>query len=161
MFKYLIFQDPDWDYSSYDFSNFKKDTQYASSYLNATSTDYSAFKSRNGKMIMYHGWNDAALSALATIEHYEAVEKKDPDVKNYLRLFLLPGVLHCGGGPGPGQADWIGLIRKWVENDIAPQRIIVTKTQDGKEVMTRPVYPYPKKAVYDGKGDPEKESSFK
>jgi tannase/feruloyl esterase len=160
MFKYLVFQNSNWDYSSYDFSNFSNTTRYASSYLDATSTDYSAFKKRGGKMVIYHGWNDPALSAFATINHYEAAEKKDDEIREYIRLFLLPGVLHCGGGPGPSQADWIELVRNWVEKGIAPDRVVLSKTVDGKKAMTRPVFPYPNKAVYDGKGDTNKESSF-
>ena len=161
MFKYLIYQDPDWDYSTHDFSNFFDETRYASAYLDATSTDYSEFKKRKGKMIISHGWNDPALSAYATIEHYKALGENDPAITDYVRLFLLPGVLHCGGGPGPDKADWIGLLRDWVENGKAPERVIMSKVQDGEVKMTRPVFPYPRKAVYDGKGDPKLESSFK
>ena len=160
IFKYLVFQDPDWDYVSYDYDDFLNETEYASAYLDATSTDYSAFKTRGGKMIMYHGWNDPALSALATIGHYEAAKRGDEELEDYIRLFLLPGVLHCGGGPGPGRVDWLEVVRNWVENGIAPERVIVTKSKGKKETMSRPVFPYPKKAVYDGKGNPNKESSF-
>jgi len=161
MFKYLIFQDPDWDYSTYDFSDFFKETRYASFYLDATSTDYSEFKKRNGKMIIYHGWNDPALSAYTTIEHYKELGERDPAISDYVRLFMLPGVLHCSRGPGPDKADWIGLLRDWVENGNAPDRVIMSKVRDGQVEMTRPVFPYPRKAVYEGKGDPNLESSFK
>jgi len=160
MFKYLVFQNRNWDYSSYDFSNFSNTTRYASSYLDATSTDYSEFKNRGGKMVIYHGWNDPALSAYATIEHFEAAKSVDSDLEEYIRLFLLPGVLHCGGGPGPSQTDWIKLVRNWVENGTAPEKVVLTKTDDKNESMTRPVFPYPQKAVYDGEGDPNKESSY-
>ena len=101
LFKYLVFNDSDWDYSRYDFTSFFDDTRYASAYLDATSTDYTEFKKHGGKMILYHGWNDAALSAFATIMHYQEVEQKDKTIQSYIRLFLLPGVLHCNGGPGP------------------------------------------------------------
>jgi len=161
IFKYLVFQDSTWDYSSYDFADFLATTQYASSYLDATSTNYSEFKQHGGKMIIYHGWNDPALSALATIDHYTEAKKQDATLENYLRLFLLPGVLHCGGGPGPSQTDWIGLVREWVENDKAPERVILSKVEDDKVTIARPVFPYPAKAVYDGSGDPNRESSFK
>lgn len=160
MFKYLVFQDPDWDYSSYDFSDFSNTTAYASSYLDATSTNYGAFKKSGNKMIIHHGWSDNALSALATINHYDTVEKEDGEIRDYIRLFLLPGVLHCGGGPGPSKTDWIELIRNWVENGIAPDRVLLSKSADEKVTMTRPVFPYPNKSVYDRKGDPNKESSF-
>jgi len=160
MFKYLVFQDPNWDYNSYDFSNLKEDSRYASSYLDATSTNYNPFKDRGGKMILYHGWNDPAQSAFTTIDHYNAALKEDGQLGDYIKLFLLPGVVHCGGGPGPSQTDWIELVRAWVEQGIAPERVILSKTTDDKVSMTRPVFPYPNKAVYDGKGDPYKESSF-
>lgn len=160
MFKYLVFQDPDWDYTAYDLTNLTKDTRYAASYLNATSTDYSAFKERGGKLLFTHGWGDPALSALHTIEHYEAIEKADPNLRDFTRLYLLPGVLHCGGGPGPDQADWLELLRNWVENGQAPERVIMTKKDGDKTLMTRPVFPYPRKAVYDGKGDPNVAGSF-
>ncbi len=160
MFKYLVFNDPAWDYSKYDFSEFYKETKYASAYLDATQTDYTEFKKLNRKMIMFHGWNDPALSALSTISYYEDVQKKDKDVQSYIRLFLLPGVLHCSGGPGPDQVEWLKLIRNWVENDKAPERVIMSKKKDGKTVMTRPVFPYPKAAVYNGKGDTNIETSF-
>ena len=160
MFKYLVFQDPDWNYATYDFSNLSEDARYAAAYLNATSTDYSAFKNRGGKMIMYHGWNDPALSAYTAIEHYEAAKEKDSEIEEYIRFFLLPGVLHCGGGPGPGEADWLELVRVWVEEGQAPERVLVSKTENDEVIMSRPVFPYPSTVVYDGSGDPNVESSF-
>jgi feruloyl esterase len=160
VFKYLILQDPGWDYSKYDFKGYEKELNYASAYLDATSTDYTGFKNRKGKIIFWHGWNDPALSAYATINHYNAVKSNDPGISNYMRLFLLPGVLHCGGGDGPSQVNWIALIRDWVEKNNAPERIIAVKNSGGKEVMSRPVFPYPGESAYDGKGDPNKESSF-
>ena len=160
MFKYLVFNDPEWNYSQYDFSTFFEDTRYASAYLDATQTDYTEFKKRKGKMIMYHGWNDPALSAFETIKHYQEVEQKDKNIQSYIRLFLLPGVLHCGGGPGPDDVDWLKLIRDWVENDKAPERLVLSKKEKDKIVMTRPVFPFPKVAVYGGKGDTNLEKNF-
>jgi feruloyl esterase len=160
MFKYLVFNDPEWNYGKYDFSTFFKDTRFASSFLDATQTDYSEFKKRKGKMIMYHGWNDPALSAFETIKHYEEVEQKDKNIQSFFRLFLLPGVLHCGGGAGPDDTDWIKLIRDWVENDKAPGRLVLSKKDKDKIIMTRPIFPYPKVAVYSGKGDTNLEKNF-
>ena len=74
---------------------------------------------------------------------------------------MLPGVLHCGGGPGPADVDWTEAIRAWVEDDQAPERLLASKQGEaGETVMTRPVCPYPQAAVYDGVGDPNDESSF-
>ena len=160
MFKYLVYNNPSWDYTKYDFKRFFEETRYASSYLDATQTDYSDFKKFKGKMIMYHGWNDAALSAFATIQHYEDAMKKDQDLQSYIRLFLLPGVMHCGGGTGADYVDWVELIQQWTENDKIPDRVIFSKIENGKTVMTRPVYPYPKVTTYSGKGEPTDEKSF-
>ncbi len=161
MFKYLIYNDPAWDYSKDNLDNFFDDTKYASAYLDATQTDYGGFKSENGKMIMYHGWNDPALSAFATIQHYDEAMRKDKDLQTYFRLFLLPGVLHCGSGTGPDQIDWLKPIQDWVERGIAPDKIVLSKIENQKTTTTRPVFPYPKMTVYSGKGDTNQEQSFK
>jgi len=160
IFKYFVFNDPAWDYSRYDFSNFYHDTKYASSFLDATQTDCREFKARGGKLIIVHGWNDPALSAYATIKYYKTLEQNDKDLRSYARLFLLPGVLHFEGGTGPDKADWIKLITDWVEKNEGPERVIVSKITGQKIVMTRPVYPFPKKVKYDGTGNPDQESSF-
>ncbi len=143
IFKYLVFNDSTFDYSRYDFKNFATETAYASSYLDATSTDYSEFKKRKGRIIFFHGWNDAALSANATIEHYNGILKNDKDAQSYARLFLLPGVLHCGGGPGCDNVDWISLIIDWVEKMKAPDQIVASKMAGGK-TTTKNIFPYPK-----------------
>jgi hypothetical protein len=143
IYKYLIFNDSTFDYSKYNFKNFAAETSYASSYLDATSTDYSGFKKRNGKIIFFHGWNDPALSANATIEHYNGMLKTDKDAQSYARLFLLPGVLHCGGGPGCDQVDWVSLIIDWVEKAKAPDQIVASKAVGGK-VATKDIFAYPK-----------------
>ena len=160
IFKYLVYNNPNFNYQAYNFNNFFRETAYASAYLDATNPDYSAFRNSKGKMIIYHGWNDPALSANATIQHYEEAMAKNPDLSSFIRLYLLPGVLHCAGGPGADYVDYVQLIREWVEKGNAPEKVVFEKRETGKTVMTRPVYPYPKVAVYDGKGDPKKESSF-
>lgn len=143
IFKYLVFNDSAWDYSKYNFKNFAAQTAYAASYLNATSTDYSVFKKFNGKIIFYHGWNDPALSAFSTIEHYEGILKGDKDAQSYARLFLLPGVLHCGDGRGCDNVDWVNLIIDWVEKSKAPDQVVASKTVQGKTI-TKTILPYPK-----------------
>jgi feruloyl esterase len=160
IFRYFVYNDPDWDYRAYDFNDFNTKTAFAAAILDATSTDYSAFKARGGKMIIYHGWNDPALSALATIRHYEEALKVDANISEAVRLFLLPGVLHCGRGPGPSHTDWLGHLIEWVETGNPPEKVLMTKNEKRIVLMTRPVFPYPNKAVYDGKGDPNAAASF-
>ena len=143
IFKYFVFNDSSWDYTKYDFKNFSRNTAYASAFLDATNTDYGTFKKRNGKIIFFHGWNDPALSAFSTINHYEGIIKQDKNAFEYARLFLLPGVLHCDGGPGCDEVDWISLIIDWVEQAKAPNQLVASKTVQGK-IITKNIYPYPK-----------------
>jgi feruloyl esterase len=160
IFKYLIFNDPDWDYSKYDFSNFDRDTRLAASYLNATNPDLSAFKARKGKLILWHGWADPALPAQATVDYYRQVQAQDGQAADFCRLFLVPGCLHCGGGPGAAEVDWLSVIVDWVEQSKAPDLLIASKKQNGKVVMTRPLFPYPDHAVFKGSGDTNGADSF-
>jgi feruloyl esterase len=160
VFKHLVFNDPDWDYSKYDFSEFEKDTRLAASFLNATSPKLDAFKARKGKLIIWHGWADPALSAHSTVEYYRQLQAHDPAASDYCRLFMIPGCLHCGGGPGAADVDWLSAAVDWVEKEKAPDRLIASKRAPGKTVMTRPLFPYPQYAVYSGSGDPNDAQNF-
>ncbi len=159
--KYFLFDDPDWDYSTYDLADWEKDTRLASTYTGANNPDLRKFKERGGKLILWHGWSDGPLTPLASIDYFEAVAELDADLRDYFRLFLLPGVAHCGGGSGPDQVDWLGLLVDWVEERNPPHRVVASKLDDdGVVVRTRPVYPYPIRAVYTGSGDPNEAESF-
>ncbi len=160
IYKYLIFNDPSWDYSKYDFSNYEKDTELGASYLNATNPNLDAFKARHGKLIIWHGWADPALPAQGTIDYYKAVLAHDPHADEYCRLFLVPGCLHCGGGTGPAEVDWLRLILDWVESGKAPDKVVASKKEGGKVVMSRPLFPYPAVAAYKGSGDGTKVEDF-
>jgi feruloyl esterase len=160
IFKYLVFNDPDWDYSTYNLANWKKDTALAATFLNATDPDLSAFSSRGGKLILWHGWADPALTPLASIRYHDQVYARDPQAGSYFRTFLMPGVLHCGGGSGPDTADWTTAIVDWVENGKAPDRVIATRAASGAVTRSRPLCPYPQKAVYNGSGSIDEERNF-
>ena len=121
-FKYLLFDDPEWNYASYDFETFERDSARLASIADATDTDLSGLKAAGGKLILWHGWVDAALTAYASIDYFEAVEKSDPDVRDYFRLFMMPGVFHCAGGPGPDRVDWVSAIEDWVERGNPPEQ---------------------------------------
>lgn len=160
IFKYLIFNQPDWDYSTYDFSNFDRDGRLAASYLNATDANLGAFKANKGKLIIWHGWADPALPAQGTVDYYRQVQAHDAKAADYCRLFLVPGCLHCGGGPGAADVDWLSVIVDWVEHGKAPERLVAAKKENGKVVMTRPLFPYPEHAVFKGTGDANTADSF-
>jgi feruloyl esterase len=159
-FKYFVFNDASWDYTKYDLSTWNKDTKLAATFLNAVNPNLDPFKAKGGKVILWHGWSDPALTALASVQYYEQVQSRDPALRDYFRAFMMPGVLHCAGGPGPDRVDWATVISDWVEKGTAPDTIIASKVADGKTVRTRPLCPYPQRAVYNGSGNTDEAMNF-
>jgi Tannase and feruloyl esterase len=161
-FKNFVFADPSWDYSRYDVAkNWRRDTQMWTSFMNAENPDLTAFRGRRGKLLLWHGWADPALNPLATIRYYKDVVGRDPRAADDVRLFLLPGVLHCAGGPGPSQFDPIAPIVDWVEKGAAPATLIVRKPAAGDQPeRSRPACAYPAKAVYTGSGSTDDAANF-
>ncbi len=160
-FKYMALGRKDFDYTTYDLSNWQKDTAEVAKLLNALDDDLSRFKARKGKLIVWHGWADPALNALSTIAYYDRLQARDQTAREYARLFMLPGVLHCAGGAGPDVVDWFTPIADWVERGRAPERLIATKLgPDGRPANARPLCPYPQRAVYDGKGSATEAASY-
>lgn len=152
--KYFVFNDPDWDYSTYDFKTWEEDTRLAGSVLSSKDPDLGAFAARGGKLILWHGWADAALPAQASVDYYEEVLDHDPDAMDYARLFMVPGCYHCGGGPGISRVDWLKVVVAWTEEGKVPERVIARKpAREGNPAMTRPLFPYPDRARYGGSGD--------
>jgi len=160
MFKNFVFSDPAWDYSRFDFADFRRRTAKAGAILNATDPNLSRFKARGGKLVIWHGWSDPALTPLGSIKYYEQVQARDRKARDFARMFMMPGVLHCFGGPGPDQADWAAVIDGWVEKGQAPERVIASKRTAGAVSRTRPLCAYPKRAVYSGTGSIDDEKSF-
>jgi feruloyl esterase len=160
-FKYFVFGDAAWDYTQYNVSNTRRDARLAGSFLNATDANLDAFKAKGHKLILWHGWSDPALSALGTIKYYDEVQSRDPGARDYIRMFLMPGVLHCEGGPGPGTVDWPAALSDWVERGKAPDSITARKmSSDGSVSRSRPLCPYPQRAQYKGSGSPDDAASF-
>ena len=159
-FKYFVFNDPHWDYTRYEIANARTDAKRAGLFLSATDPDLSVFKAKGKKLIVWHGWADPALTALATVRYHDDVLNRDAAAGDYFRLFMMPGVLHCGGGAGPDVVDWPAAIDDWVENGKAPTRIIARKVVTGATTRTRPLCVYPQKAEYRGSGSTDDEASF-
>ena len=173
----LIYQNPAWDYRAY---NFDHDVKVADDTmgqrLNAVDPNLKALKARGGKLIVYHGWSDSALAPLATVNYYQNVVAKmgQKPTTDFVRLYMVPGMQHCGGGPGadsfgatPGgpQSDaehsLSAALEGWVEKNTAPDKIIATKYSSGQAVRTRPLCPYPQVARYSGTGSTDDAANFK
>ena len=160
-FKYLVFGDSTWDYTTYELSHAVADTRTINALLNPTNPDLSAFAKRGGKLILAHGWSDPAINPQMTIDYFEAVRHRDTSASQYARLFMMPGVLHCEGGTGCDVADWYSVISDWVERGVAPDRVVAKKLgATGNAIRTRPLCAYPRRATYTGSGSTDDEKSF-
>jgi hypothetical protein len=173
----MVYDKKDWDYKTFSADDsMKTANQKTADALNATSPDLSAFRSRGGKLILYHGWNDPAIPALNTVNYYQDVISKmgRSATDSFTRLYMVPGMQHCGGGPGPedfGEAlDATSVdpqhnirvtLENWVEKGTAPSSFVVSKAASANSPeITRPLCPYPQSAKYKGTGDPNRAEHF-
>ena len=148
--RHMVEHDPDWRYEGFDFTAFRHRFRTAAAALNATDPNLDAFRRNGGKLLIYHGWSDAALSALASIEYVDAVYARDESARDEVRLFLMPGVLHCAGGPGPWQVDMIEAAEQWDETGTAPDTLVAGFADGGG---ARPLCAYPLRPEYLGHDD--------
>lgn len=162
-FKYFVFDDPNWDWRTFDFDVdvARTDAKLAAS-QNAVDPNLKAFKSRGGKIIMYDGWNADDNIALNSVNYYNSVSKvfgaKQTD--EFLRLFMAPGMGHCGGGSGPNTFDALTALEQWVEQNKAPEKIVASHSTNGVVDRTRPLCPYPQLAQYKGTGSIDDAANF-
>jgi tannase/feruloyl esterase len=163
-FKFVVFKNPNWDFRTL---NFDTDIALADKIdngtLNATDPDLKAFQSRGGKLIQYHGWNDMLIAPRNSINYYNSVADAmggAAKTAGFYRLFMAPGVNHCGGGDGPDNFDLIGALDEWVEKDKAPEQILAWKGPQAAPVVTRPLCPYPQVAEYKGSGSSDDAQNF-
>ena len=155
--RYFVKQDPAWSYTSFDLSSFTAETQALQATLSPMDPDLSAFRRRGGKLLMYHGWSDPALSAWMTTRYVDAVLARDASAANDVRLFMMPGVLHCGGGPGPDRVELLDAIERWSRGGPAPGELTASFATGGG---ARKLCAHPKKAVFTGKGDGRSPDQF-
>ncbi len=134
---------------------------FIESILDATDPDLSAFQQRGGKILMYFGWADMSLNPMTGVNYYEAVRQKmGASTGQFFRLYMMPGVFHCGGGPGPDTFPRLTAVIDWVERGIAPTRLVASGREDGKVTRTRPLCPYPQVARYKGSGSIDEAGNF-
>ena len=172
--RYAFFHKPDWDFRAFDFDH---DIQTADETLgpmtNATDPNLAEFRRLGHKLIYYHGAADPLIPAQNGIDYYESVAAKQKDAAQFYRVFLVPGMYHCAGGPGAlgfgtsapasqmdADHDIVRAAERWVEQGAAPEKIIATKYVDKKIVLQRPLCAYPLVARYKGSGDMNDASNF-
>ncbi len=157
VFRYFLFHDPHWDWRTLDYDRDLKYAEQKLDYLQAVSRDLGAFARRGGKLLMYAGWADPVVPPQDTLSYYEAVTQSMGDIKTrgFFRLFLAPGMAHCGGGPGPNQFDSLGALDRWVTKGMAPERIVATRGS-----RSRPLCPHPQVARYQGTGSIDEAANF-
>jgi feruloyl esterase len=160
-FRYLGHQDANWEWQTFDMERDLALVTENASYLESTDPDLSAYKANGGKLIMYHGWNDPGPTPLNTIQYYnQVVDALGPNQDDWMRVFMMPGMGHCRGGVGPDQADFMGALERWVESDLAPDRITASKVTGGQIQMTRPLCAYPNVAQWTGVGSTNDAENF-
>jgi feruloyl esterase len=137
-YAYMVLDKPDLRIQDVSEADMIKGRAMYGALIDAENPDLSAFKARGGKLIQYHGWNDPAIPPKFSVEYFNAVQKQMGDTKNFYRLFMVPGMLHCGGGDAPTNVDWLTLLEDWVERGKAPDQA-VAKGQNGD---TQTILPY-------------------
>ena len=172
-FRNIVFEKPDWDFSMLDF---ERDVALgkvkAGPILDASNPDLAPFHKRGGKLILWHGWADAALTPLGSIQYYENVRSRlgAKTTGELMRFYLAPGMAHCLGGPGPNDFDMLHELEQWVEHKKAPDVVIASKYATdyarllgfppGEALRTRPLCPYPKTAKWKGSGSTDEAVNF-
>ena len=162
--RFVGHRDPNWDAMSFDLDKDLALTLKNASFIEASDPNLTKFKARGGKLLLWHGWADPGPAPENTIKYYSqaATASGGGATEDWMRLFLLPGVAHCGGGVGPDQADFLGAMERWREQGVAPAQITASRNtgRGGLTPMTRPLCPFPQVAKYKGSGSTDEAANF-
>ncbi len=161
--RYMAFgkPDPSYDWKTFDFDKDPDRMGDIRRLLNATDPDLSAFRNRGGKLLMYFGWADTALTPFMAIDYYEkALATNGPDTRDFFRLFMVPGMFHCRGGVGTDRFDAMTTLINWVEGGTAPDSIPAARVEQDQVKRTRPLCPYPRVARHKGSGSRDDGGNF-
>ncbi|HTV80352.1 MAG TPA: tannase/feruloyl esterase family alpha/beta hydrolase [Steroidobacteraceae bacterium] len=162
-FRGPVFNDPNWDFRTFDYDHdVQRALAYGSDALDVPASGLKSFFAGNRKLLLSHGWSDGLIPSQSTVDFYQALVK---DIGSHraaedVRLFMVPGMGHCGGGSGPSSVDVLAAIDQWVESGHAPERLIASNPP-GRPSRTRPLCSYPKVATYAGHGDTDDEQNFR
>ena len=159
----FVTSNPEWTIAQLNFDADVVRAEEKAGVMNALDTNLKPFFDRGGKLIQYHGWNDPQISPLNSTQYYESVVKamggQNRVASNY-RLFMVPGMAHCGGGTGTSTFDMLTALEQWVEGKKAPESIPASKVQNNATVRTRPLCAYPQVASYKGSGSTDDAANF-
>lgn len=161
--RFVVFQDANWDFRTLDLAaHLERARQADNGVLSALSTDLAPFAGRGGKLLMYHGWADQNIAPRMTVEYVNNARKTmgAAAADDTMRLFLVPGMGHCGGGDAPNTFDMLTVLEQWRERGVAPTRVLASQIKDGRVTRTRPLCAYPQVARYTGTGDVNHAESF-
>jgi len=161
-FKYVTFQDPNWDFRTLKLD---RDVAFADKVDNgATSAmdpNLKEFFGHGGKLLLYHGWSDPNIAPRNTINYYQSVlTAMGGAAADSIRLFLFPGMGHCGGGEGPSTFDAVTALAEWFEKQQAPSQLLAAHRANGVVDRTRPICAYPQVAAYNGTGSMDEAANF-
>jgi feruloyl esterase len=163
-FKYAVFEDVNWDYKTLNFDSDMATTQEKTGkVVNALDPNLKPFLARGGKIIQYHGWADPQISPRSSMDYYKTVAKAmggSSKINDNYRLFMIPGMAHCGGGDATANFDMLAALEQWVEQGKAPDRIEASRVRNGQTDRTRPLCPYPQVASYKGSGSTDDTANF-
>ena len=163
MFRYVVKQDANFDYKTLNFDADMTSALKIGSVIDGLDTNLKPFYDRGGKIIQYHGWADPQISSRSSVTYYEGVAKANGGVSKVQanhRLFMVPGMAHCGGGDGTSTFDMLSALTQWVEQNKAPASIASSKVANGQTVRTRPLCAYPATAQYSGTGSTDEAANF-
>lgn len=128
--------------------------------LDAANADLDSFTSRGGKLLMYQGWAENGIPPRNVVNYYGQVQAATRQASESVRLFMVPGMGHCGGGNGATTFDMVTVLDQWVTSGKPPLAIPASRVRDGKVDRTRPLCPYPQFAIYKGSGSIEDGRNF-